>query len=101
MPGGSLALLLRGLDLSRSGPASWGFAGHGQCPPDQGPLIAPGSPGEESPEVGMDCEQALSLVSAEMDRELSSQDRPRLEEHLQSCAQCRLTAESVRRQDID
>jgi hypothetical protein len=49
----------------------------------------------------MDCEQALALLLAHMDRELEVDDRPRLEAHLRQCATCRASAEAYRVQDAD
>src|SRR5438105_5044466 len=49
----------------------------------------------------MDCEQALALILAHMDRELQPGDRPRLEAHLRQCASCRASAEAHRLQDAD
>ena len=49
----------------------------------------------------MDCEQALALLLAHMDRELQPGDRPRLEAHLRQCASCRASAEAHRLQDAD
>jgi hypothetical protein len=49
----------------------------------------------------MDCEQALALWQAHMDRELQPEDRPRLEMHLRECARCRAGTEAHRLQDAD
>src|SRR5438132_2205135 len=49
----------------------------------------------------MDCEQALALLHAHMDRELQPEDRPRLEAHLRECARCRANADAYRLQDAD
>jgi len=49
----------------------------------------------------MDCEQALALLHAHMDRELQPDDRPRLEAHLRDCARCRASADAYRLQDAD
>ena len=49
----------------------------------------------------MDCEQALALLHAHMDRELQPDDRPRLEAHLRDCASCRANADAYRLQDAD
>src|SRR6516164_2493772 len=40
----------------------------------------------------MDCEQALALISAQIDREIEPADRARLELHLADCPACRATA---------
>jgi ferric-dicitrate binding protein FerR (iron transport regulator) len=47
----------------------------------------------------MDCDQALALLVADMDRELTNPDRERLREHLQACAGCGETANALREQD--
>jgi ferric-dicitrate binding protein FerR (iron transport regulator) len=49
----------------------------------------------------MDCEQALDLLLAHMDRELAPEQRPPLEAHLQACAACRADADAFRQQDAD
>src|SRR5690348_7140412 len=49
----------------------------------------------------MDCEQALALLHAHMDRELQPEDRPRLEAHLRDCATCWANADAYRLQDAD
>jgi len=40
----------------------------------------------------MSCEEAINLISARIDHELSADDRLRLEAHLAECADCRATA---------
>jgi len=47
----------------------------------------------------MQCEDALNLMSARLDGELSSDDRQRLDVHLGACADCRATAEAMQLQD--
>jgi ferric-dicitrate binding protein FerR (iron transport regulator) len=47
----------------------------------------------------MDCEQALTSLSAQLDSEIRSEDHAVLESHLNGCAECRATAESFRWQD--
>jgi hypothetical protein len=47
----------------------------------------------------MQCEDALNLISARLDGELSSDDRQRLDAHLGECADCRATAEAMQLQD--
>ncbi len=47
----------------------------------------------------MNCEQALSLISAQIDREISAEERQALEEHLHECPQCRVTLEAFLHQD--
>src|SRR5438105_4002484 len=47
----------------------------------------------------MDCEQALALISARIDRELEPADRARLEQHLADCPACRATADAFALQD--
>src|SRR5438067_9191784 len=47
----------------------------------------------------MQCEESLNLISARIDRELSGDDRMRLEAHLTECADCRATAEAMQLQD--
>ncbi|HZY87780.1 MAG TPA: VIT domain-containing protein, partial [Gemmataceae bacterium] len=42
----------------------------------------------------MDCEQALALISAQIDREIEPADRERLELHLADCPACRATADA-------
>jgi ferric-dicitrate binding protein FerR (iron transport regulator) len=49
----------------------------------------------------MDCEQAQSYLVADMDRELSRDDRACLEAHLQGCAGCRATTTAFRQQDAE
>jgi hypothetical protein len=49
----------------------------------------------------VDCEQALALVVANMDREISPAERVHLEGHLRDCATCRATADALRAQDAD
>jgi FecR protein/Putative zinc-finger len=47
----------------------------------------------------MDCEQAVALLVADMDREMLPDDRARLLAHLTDCAACRDTADALRLQD--
>src|SRR5947209_3351663 len=47
----------------------------------------------------MDCEQALALISAQIDRELEPADRARLEQHLADCPACRATADAFALQE--
>src|SRR5690349_20039923 len=47
----------------------------------------------------MDCEQALALISAQIDREIDPADRERLELHLADCPACRATADAFALQD--
>ena len=47
----------------------------------------------------MDCEQALALISAQIDREIEAADRARLQQHLADCPACRATADAFALQD--
>ncbi len=47
----------------------------------------------------MDCEQALEMIVAVMDREILPEDRLLLDAHVQECAECRANAEAFRLQD--
>jgi ferric-dicitrate binding protein FerR (iron transport regulator)/tetratricopeptide (TPR) repeat protein len=47
----------------------------------------------------MDCEQALALISAQIDRQIEPADRERLEQHLADCPACRATADAFALQD--
>src|SRR5262245_22431623 len=49
----------------------------------------------------MDCEQALALISAQIDREIEPDDRTWLDVHLQECPACRATADAFALQDSD
>jgi ferric-dicitrate binding protein FerR (iron transport regulator)/tetratricopeptide (TPR) repeat protein len=49
----------------------------------------------------MDCEQALTLISANNDRETQADEKAQLDAHLRECAACRVTAEAFRLQDAD
>lgn len=49
----------------------------------------------------MDCEQALALLNAELDREAQPEEKVRLRAHLQECAACRASADAFRLQDAD
>jgi tetratricopeptide (TPR) repeat protein len=49
----------------------------------------------------MDCEQALTLSSANNDRETQADEKAQLDAHLRDCASCRVTAEAFRLQDAD
>src|SRR5712692_6428225 len=42
----------------------------------------------------MDCEQAQTLLSAQLDREILPEDRPQLAAHLSECAVCRASLEA-------
>jgi ferric-dicitrate binding protein FerR (iron transport regulator) len=47
----------------------------------------------------MNCEQALGLISARLDRELAADDAVALDQHLAECLSCRATAEAFTLQD--
>src|SRR5260370_13361506 len=47
----------------------------------------------------MDCEQALALLTADIDRETQPDESVRLRAHLQECAACRASADAFRLQD--
>jgi hypothetical protein len=47
----------------------------------------------------MDCEDAINLISSELDGELPAGDRTALEAHLSGCESCRSTAVAMRLQD--
>ena len=49
----------------------------------------------------MDCEQALALLSAELDREAQTGDSALLAAHLETCPACREAALAQRLQDAD
>jgi ferric-dicitrate binding protein FerR (iron transport regulator) len=49
----------------------------------------------------MNCEQALPLISAQLDGAASSADHAALEAHLQECGGCRASAEALQSQDAD
>src|SRR5712691_5060391 len=49
----------------------------------------------------MHCEQALTLISADLDHEVQPQDRAWLDDHLKDCAGCSATAEAFRLQDAE
>src|SRR5438552_1170404 len=49
----------------------------------------------------MDCEQAITLISAEIDREIQQPDRDQLAAHLHECSTCTATAEAFRLQHTD
>jgi ferric-dicitrate binding protein FerR (iron transport regulator) len=49
----------------------------------------------------MDCEQALTLISARLDHEIAPADRARLDAHVAECPACSATAEAFRLQDAD
>lgn len=49
----------------------------------------------------MDCEKAIELVSAAVDREIAPDDRAALDAHLAGCADCRATSDAFRLQDAD
>ncbi len=42
----------------------------------------------------MDCEQALTLISSRLDREIAPSENDWLSEHLRDCPACRATAEA-------
>ena len=47
----------------------------------------------------MQCDEAVNLISADVDGELPADERLRLEDHLAQCADCRAAAEAIRLQD--
>ena len=47
----------------------------------------------------MDCEQALLLISAQLDREIQPAQRAALDAHLRTCASCQATLNAFRLQD--
>src|SRR5438445_10645359 len=49
----------------------------------------------------MHCEQALTLISADLDHEAQPADRALLDKHLKDCGGCSATAEAFRLQDAD
>src|SRR5262245_44950097 len=49
----------------------------------------------------MDCEQALNLISARIDREIDPSDDALLTAHLLECALCRSSAEAWQAQDVE
>src|SRR5208282_3664150 len=49
----------------------------------------------------MDCEQALHLISAQLDHEIQPADEGLLSGHLRECAVCAWSAESLRTQDAE
>ena len=49
----------------------------------------------------MHCEQALTLISADLDHEARPADRAWLDEHLKDCGGCSATAEAFRLQDAE
>lgn len=49
----------------------------------------------------MDCEQALALLTAEIDRETRPEERAWLRAHLRECTACRASADAFRLQDAD
>src|SRR5206468_8072292 len=49
----------------------------------------------------MDCEQAITLISADIDREIQADDRDGLTAHLRDCSNCAATAEAFRLQHAD
>jgi hypothetical protein len=49
----------------------------------------------------MDCEQAVKLISARVDRELAADDRAAVEDHLVNCPSCRATADAFALQHDD
>ncbi|MBL8793243.1 MAG: FecR domain-containing protein [Planctomycetia bacterium] len=49
----------------------------------------------------MDCERAVCLLSAQIDREIAADDQSALQAHLADCATCRSVAESFQLQDSE
>ncbi len=49
----------------------------------------------------MHCDQALDLISAQIDNEISAEDRACLDEHLGLCPTCRASLEAYQLQDRD
>ena len=49
----------------------------------------------------MDCEHAQNLIAMNMAGELPSDDRARLDEHLNGCTSCRATSQAWLQQDVD
>jgi predicted anti-sigma-YlaC factor YlaD len=49
----------------------------------------------------VDCDKALTLLSAQLDREIRPEERPVLESHLAKCPGCRVAADAFRLQDAD
>src|SRR5262249_43046236 len=49
----------------------------------------------------VDCEQAVNLISAQIDHEIRPDERALLEEHLGTCGACAATAEAFRLQDAE
>src|SRR5262245_45983744 len=49
----------------------------------------------------MDCEQAHNLIAMNMAGELPSDDRARLDEHLNGCTSCRATSQAWLQQDVE
>ena len=47
----------------------------------------------EKEEITMECEQALSLISAALDGEITPEEREQLNSHLDRCAECRAIAD--------
>lgn len=47
----------------------------------------------------MHCEQAITLISAQIDREISAEEQLTLDEHLRQCPACRVTLEAFQHQD--
>lgn len=47
----------------------------------------------------MYCEQAIHLISAQIDREISAEEKHALEQHLEQCPACRVTLEAFQHQD--
>jgi ferric-dicitrate binding protein FerR (iron transport regulator) len=47
----------------------------------------------------MECEHAIQLISADLDGEISADDRPVLDAHLATCESCRASAQAMRLQD--
>jgi ferric-dicitrate binding protein FerR (iron transport regulator) len=49
----------------------------------------------------VDCDKALTLLSAQLDREIQPEERPVLESHLAECPNCRSASDAFRLQDAD
>lgn len=47
----------------------------------------------------MNCDEALTLISAELDGELTPQEAAALQEHLRTCPDCRVLRQELREQD--
>src|SRR5262249_999864 len=87
-----------GRDLPRSGRTFGSIAGDDQRPAHPGPRPA-ARPPQSLSELTMNCEQAIYLISAQLDREIQPEERALLEHHLQDCPCCRGTGEAFALQD--